>query len=66
MVKNVVENAKNGSVVLFHNDLKDTEAALDKILKTLSKEGYSFVSADELIYKENYKIKPNGQQYKTK
>lgn len=66
MVKNVTENVKNGSIVLFHNDLKDTEAALDKILETLSKEGYSFVSADELIYKENYKIKPNGQQYKTK
>ena len=66
MVKNVTENAKNGSIVLFHNDLKETETALDKILETLSKEGYSFVGADLLIYKENFKIKPNGQQYKIK
>lgn len=64
MVKTVVENAKNGSVVLFHNDTENTPEAVDKILEILGKEGYSFVTASELIYKENYYIDHTGRQYK--
>ncbi|MBQ7799725.1 MAG: polysaccharide deacetylase family protein [Oscillospiraceae bacterium] len=64
MVKTVTENVKNGSVVLFHNDLENTPAAVNEILKTLTKQGYSFVTADELIYKENYYIDSAGRQHK--
>ena len=64
MVKSVTENAKNGSIVLFHNDTENTPEAVDKILEILGKEGYSFVTADELIYKENYVIKHDGTQIK--
>lgn len=65
MVKNVTENAKNGSIVLFHNDTANTPEAVDKILEILTKEGYSFVTADKLIYKENYKIRHDGTQHKS-
>lgn len=63
MVKTVTENAKNGSILLFHNDLENTPAAVNEILKTLTKQGYSFVTADELIYKENYYIDSAGRQH---
>lgn len=64
MVKSVTENARCGSIVLFHNDLENTPEALDKILEILGKEGYKFVTADELIYKENYYIDHAGKQNK--
>lgn len=63
MISNVTENAKNGSILLFHNDLENTPAAVDKILEILIKEGYSFVTADELIYKENYWLDSAGCQH---
>ncbi|MBQ8869029.1 MAG: polysaccharide deacetylase family protein [Oscillospiraceae bacterium] len=63
MVKTVTENAKNGSILLFHNDLENTPAAVEQILKILTKEGYAFVTADELIYKNNYYIDSAGRQH---
>ncbi len=63
MIKSVTENAKNGSILLFHNDLENTPAAVDKILEILTREGYSFVTADELIYKENYFLDSAGCQH---
>ncbi len=63
MVKTVTENAKNGSILLFHNDLENTPAAVNEILKILTKQGYSFVPADELIYKDNYYIDSAGTQH---
>jgi len=56
----------NGSIILFHNDLENTPAALDKILEHFSNEGYSFITASDLIYKENYTIRHDGTQCKIK
>lgn len=64
MVNSVCKNAKEGSIILFHNDLENTPAALDKILEHFSKEGYSFITARELIYKQNYTILHDGKQIK--
>lgn len=63
MVKTVTENAKNGSIMLFHNDLENTPAAVERILKILTKDGYTFVTADSLIYKDNYYIDSAGVQH---
>ncbi len=63
MVKTVTENAKSGSILLFHNDTENTPAAVEQILKILTKQGYSFVTADELIYKDNYYIDSAGTQH---
>ena len=65
IVNRVVTGTKNGSIILFHNGVENTAPALDKILTELSKQGYSFVSVDDLIYKDNYAIDHTGRQYKT-
>lgn len=64
--KRVTSKVKNGSIVLFHNDAKNTPKALPTILKCLKDEGYEFVFIDDLIYKDNYEIKHDGTQCKLK
>lgn len=63
MISSVTQNAKNGSIILFHNDVENTPAALDKILEILTKEGYSFVTVSDLIYKDNYFLDSSGIQH---
>ena len=58
----VTEKVQNGSIVLFHNGVENTPAALDKILTKLEKDGYEFVTVSELIYWDNYKIDHTGRQ----
>lgn len=60
----VLSKAKSGSIILFHNNAKNTKYALPKILTELRKRGYQFVTASELIYKENYYIDHEGRQIK--
>jgi peptidoglycan/xylan/chitin deacetylase (PgdA/CDA1 family) len=64
MFVSVTQKVKNGSIVLFHNDVKNTPKALDQILKKLGSEGYSFVLVKDLIYSDNYTIDSAGQQIK--
>ncbi len=64
IVNRVVNGVSNGSIVLFHNGVDNTAPALDIILTELTKQGYSFVSVNDLIYKENYYIDHTGKQYK--
>lgn len=66
IVNRVVKGTKNGSIVLFHNGVENTAPALDRILTELTKQGYTFVSVENLIYKENYSIDHTGRQYKNK
>ena len=63
MVKRVTGAAENGSIILFHNDVKNTPEALRQILAVLSEKGYSFVTVEELIYTEHYRIDATGKQY---
>lgn len=63
MISSVSGNAKNGSIILFHNDVENTPAALDKILEILAREGYSFVTVSDLIYKDNYFLDSSGTQH---
>lgn len=65
IVNRVLNGTKNGSIILFHNGVENTAPALDKILTELGKQGYSFVSVEELIYKDNYTIDHTGRQYRT-
>ena len=53
---------RNGSIILFHNDSKDTPAALPYILKGLKEKGYAIGPVSELIYKENYRLNNEGRQ----
>lgn len=60
----VISRAKNGAIVLFHNQGKNTAKALPKIIDTLTAKGYAFVPIGRLIYTENYYINNNGEQIK--
>lgn len=64
IVARVTSAVESGSIVLFHNDVKNTPQALNKVLETLSKQGYQFVPAEELIYRDNYRIDAAGRQSK--
>ena len=60
--KKVLKNVKSGSILLFHNDLENTTAALPEILSELRSQGYSFVTVNDLIYQDNYTIDSTGKQ----
>lgn len=60
--KKVLKGVRNGSILLFHNDLDNTTAALPGILEDLKEQGYSFVTVNDLIYNDNYTIDANGMQ----
>lgn len=64
IVSRVTSRARNGSIILFHNGVENTAEALDRILTELENQGYSFVSVNDLIYKDNYSIDHTGRQYK--
>ncbi len=62
MYARVTSKVQNGSIVLFHNGVKNTPEALDKILSKLEKDGYEFVTVSELIYWDDYEIDHTGRQ----
>ena len=64
IVNRVISRVTNGSIVLFHNGVENTAPALDKILTELEKQGYSFVSVNDLIYKDNFYLDHTGRQHK--
>ncbi len=59
----VINGAKNGSIILCHNNGLHTAEALPLIFSTLKNKGYEFVPISELIYTENYTIDHNGRQH---
>ncbi len=62
-IKNrVLKKVKNGSIVLFHNNGLHTAESLPLILDELKKQGYIFTTIYDLIYKDNYKMLPDGTQ----
>lgn len=63
MAKSVIDNVKNGSIILLHSGAKPTPEALPKILDALSQQGYSFVKVSELVMTENYTIDHKGRQH---
>ncbi len=62
MTERVLSGVKNGSIVLMHNDGKNTVQALPLIIEGLKNKGYSFKTIGELIYKDNYEIDHTGRQ----
>ncbi len=61
--KKVLNKVKSGSILLFHNDLDNTTAALPEILKSLKADGYDLVGVEDMIYFDNYSIDSDGTQF---
>ena len=59
----VLKKAKPGSIILFHNNAKNTPGNLPKIIEYFKKSGYQFVKVGDLIYKNNYYMDQSGKQY---
>ncbi len=58
----VINGAKNGSIILCHNNGLHTAEALPLIFSTLKNRGFAFVPISELIYKDGYTIDASGKQ----
>ena len=56
------KDLRNGSIVLFHNDAKNTPKTLDRIITGLKEKGYEIVPISQLIHKENFEIDHTGRQ----
>ena len=59
----IVNGAKNGSIILCHNNGLHTAKSLPLVFSTLKNRGYEFVPIGELIYKKNYTIDASGKQH---
>lgn len=62
IVERVTGQVSSGSIVLFHNGVKNTPEALDIIIERLLAEGYTFLPASEMVYTEGYTINHEGRQ----
>lgn len=60
----VTSKAKNGSIILMHNNADNVVDATRLTLDFLTKSGYKITSVGDLIYWENYRIDANGVQHK--
>lgn len=60
----IVNGAKNGSIILCHNNGLHTAKSLPIVFSTLKNRGYEFVPIGELIYKDNFTIDASGKQHK--
>ena len=60
----IINSAKNGSIILCHNNGLHTAKALPLIFSTLKNRGFTFVPISELIYTDDYYIDHNGRQHK--
>lgn len=58
----VVSKVSNGSIVLFHNSCANTAESLPHIIEKLRKDGYTFVTISDMLFKENYYVDSLGRQ----
>jgi len=58
----VLENVKNGSIVLFHNAAENTPEALPKIIEALLADGYTIVPVSQILLTGDYTIDSTGMQ----
>lgn len=65
MAETVLKKVGNGSIILFHNDTKNTPEALLQIIPKLQSDGYEFVLVEDLILFDNYKLNHEGRQIKS-
>ena len=50
IAKRVLAHVNNGGIILIHDGIEQTFAVLPEIITTLKKEGYTFVTVDEMLH----------------
>ena len=63
MCKRIIPKLSPGSIILMHNGAKYTAESLPTIIERIRAEGYKIVPISEIIYKDNYSINIQGEQY---
>ena len=63
ITRRVLDGAKNGSIVLFHNAALHTPEALPGIIESLQSQGYELVGVADMIYKNQYTMDHTGRQH---
>lgn len=63
IVERVVPKAKNGDIVLFHNNSDNVLNALPLVIAGLKSKGFKFVKLSDLVLTDNYYIDNNGIQH---
>lgn len=58
----IINNVREGSIILCHNNGLHTAEALPMIFSTLKNRGYTFVTVGELIYRDHYTMDATGRQ----
>lgn len=58
----ILEKAVSGSILLFHNDLENTTAALPEILTELKNKNMTFSTVSDMIYTADFHIDNTGLQ----
>lgn len=64
IVERVVPNAKNGDIILFHNNSDHVLDALPLVLMGLEAKGFSFVGLSELVATKDFSVDHAGVQHK--
>lgn len=62
ITKQVISQAKPGSIILFHNGALNTATALPDILSALQTQGYTIVPVSQLLYHDHYTVDDTGTQ----
>jgi len=63
ITRRVLDGAKNGSIILFHNAALHTPEALPGIIEGLQSQGYELVGVADMIYKNQYTMDHTGRQH---
>lgn len=58
------KNLNKGGIILMHTGTKCTKKALRPMIQNLKRQGYAFVPVSKIIYRNSYRINPEGKQIK--
>ncbi len=54
--KEIIKHAEDGNIILLHDIFKTSVNGVLKAIDELKKQGYEFVTIDEMVYLKNIKL----------
>ena len=65
MKKRNLQKHKSGDIILFHTGTDNTASALPEILSEIKSRGFVFLTAWDMIYKDNFTVDSTGRQFQS-